>query len=305
MRLDELASMALFARVVRLGSFTAAANEARLAKSAVSKRVAALERRHGVRLLARTTRRLSPTEEGLRFYEQCAALVAAAEAAERGVAGVRQRPAGKVRVDAPITFAQTYLARPVAAFLAAHPDVEVELTTENRQVDLVAGGLDVVLRVARLQPSSLVARKLAPVELVVVGAPSYLARAGTPRTPADLVHHECLHYAVVPREAEWRFGRGAAARPYPARGRLASTDGTVLREAAAAGLGLAVMPDFMAAPALAAGRLVRVLEDHPMEPAGLHALHADRRLVPARVRAFLDALGAHFARPDWAALAAP
>jgi len=304
MRLDDLASMALFARVVRLGSFTAAAREARIAKSAVSRRVAALERRFGVRLLVRTTRRLSPTEEGLRCYEQCAALVAAAEEAERGVSGSRTRPVGKVRVDAPVTFAQMYLARPLAAFLRDHPGVEVELTTENRQVDLVEGGLDVVLRVARLRPSSLVARRLAPVELVVVGAPGYLARAGTPRTPADLVGHECLHYAIVPHEAEWRFGVGPAARSYPVQGRLASTDGTVLREAAAAGLGLAVMPDFMAAPALAAGRLVRVLERHPLEPTGLYALHADRRLVPARVRALLDALAAHFARPDWAALAA-
>lgn len=303
MRLEDLASMALFARVVRLGSFTAAASEAGIAKSAVSKRVASLEQRLGVRLLARTSRRLAPTAEGLRFYERCAQLVTAAEEAEREAAGDRERPVGRVRVDAPVTFAQTYLARPLARFLRDRPGLEIELTTENRLVDLVEGALDLVVRISRPRPSSLVARRLARVRLLVCAAPEYLARRGTPRTPADLVSHDCLRYALAPPVAEWRFRDGDAFRAVPVRSAFACTDGTVLCHAAIAGLGLAVLPDLIAAPAMARGLLVPVLEGHSMEELTLHVLHADRRLVPARVRTVLDFLAAHFVRPDWAQLA--
>src|SRR5512147_698514 len=137
MTLDDLPSMALFARVAQLRSFSAAAREARIAKSAVSKRIAALERRLGVLLLTRTTRALSLTEEGLRYYDHCRALVEAADAAERSVAGSEDRPAGRVRMNAPVTFAQMYLARPLARFLVQHPALEVDLSTDNRPVDLV------------------------------------------------------------------------------------------------------------------------------------------------------------------------
>lgn len=303
MILDDLPSMALFARVAQLRSFSAAAREAGIAKSAVSKRIAALERRLGVLLLTRTTRALSLTEEGLRYYDHCRALVAAADAAESSVAGSKDRPAGRVRINAPVTFAQMYLARSLARFLVQHPALEVDLSTDNRSVDLVESGLDLVIRVSRLRASALVARRLAPVRLLVCAAPSYLARAGNPRTPEELSSHDCLRYSLLPAEVEWRFGTAERPLGIPVRGSLATNDGTVLREAAVAGLGLVVLPEFMVARELADGRLLAVLQDHPLPDMGLYALHADRRLVPARVRVLLDFLADHFAHAAWAALA--
>lgn len=292
--LDELVSLALFARVVHHRSISAAAREAGLAKSAVSRRVAQLEQRLGVRLLQRSTRRLSATEEGLRLYEHCAALVSAADAASSSL-GETGAVHGTVRLDAPVTFAQTYLMPALAGFLRRYPDVEVRLSTEDRLVDPIAGGSDVALRIGRLGDSGLVARRLASDRLVVCGSPAYLALRGEPRSPADLVHHECLHYGLVSRGDEWRF-RGVSV---PARGRFTATNGTVLAQAAIEGMGLAVLPWFMAARDVAAGRLRLVLEGARRAEIGVYAVTPHRTGLPARTRALIDHLARHFARPGW------
>src|SRR5262249_34661510 len=151
---------------------------------------------------------LALTAEGLRFYEHCAALLRAAGEAEDAVAGAGTAVRGVLRVSAPVTFAQMHLARAIAAFLPLHPGVEVHLATDDRLVDVVEGDFDVVVRITRLREGDFVARRIAVDRLVVVGAPSYLARAGRPETPADLAAHNCMHYALVPAAAEWRF-RGA------------------------------------------------------------------------------------------------
>lgn len=297
-RIDDLASMALFAEVVRARSFSEAGRRVGLAKSAVSKRIADLERRLAVRLLVRTTRKLSLTEDGVRYYEGCAALVAAADAAEDAVSGASREPRGRVTVNAPATLAQDHLAAPLAAFCARYPEIEVDVRTDNRQVDLVTGGQDLVLRVARIRETSFVARKLAEDRLVICGAPEYLDRRGTPRTPDDLVRHLCLHYALVPRAAEWRFGPGRGLA-VPTAGNFTTDDGTLLRAVVTAGLGLAVAPAFVFAREVRAGRLRHVLEAFPGARAGIYALYA-RRELPARTRLLLDHLARHFARPDWA-----
>ena len=302
--LEELASMALFAQVVQLRSFSAAAREAGLAKSAVSRRIAALEDRLGARLLVRTTRKLALTGEGMRYYEHCAALLAAARAAEDSVSGASRLARGPIRINAPVTFAQMYLAPALAGFLAEHPAIEVSLSVEDRMVDLVEGGWDLVIRVARLRDSSLVARRLASARIGLCAAPSYLARHGTPATPADLVSHNCLRYALVPAEREWRFGRRGARVHVPVRGNLAATDGTVLRRAALAGLGLAILPTFMVAADLAAGRLVTVLDDELRADVDISAVYASRRQLPLRTRMLLDFLTDHFAGANWEELAA-
>jgi DNA-binding transcriptional LysR family regulator len=298
--LDDISSMALYAKVVQLRSFTAAANEVGLAKSAVSKRIAGLEERLGVRLLTRTTRKLTLTEEGVRYYEHCAALLVAANAAAEAVAGASTTPRGPLRVNAPVTFAQMFLADAIAAFLARYPDIEVHLSTEDRIVDVVESGYDVVVRISRLDDSSLVARRLSADRLVVCGSPAYLEDRGRPATPGDLIGHNCLHYSLVPREAEWRY-RGAGGRPYSVTvaGNLSTTDGTVLRRAALAGLGLAVLPHFMVAADVAAGTLELVLEGARKAEIGIYAVFASRRQLPARTKLFLDWLGTHFAAPAW------
>jgi DNA-binding transcriptional LysR family regulator len=302
MTLDDLPSMALFARVVQLHSFSAAARASGIAKSAVSKRVSQLERRLGVKLLSRSTRSLSLTDDGLRYYEHCADLLVAAAAAEDAVVGSQRHPVGRVRVNAPITFSQMYLATALAEFLQRHPGISIDLTTEDRLIDVAEGGFDLVIRIGRLQASSLVARRLATVKVLVCAAPQYLARAGTPAVPADLVRHNCLRYSLVPAAAEWHFPRRGGSVRVPVQGNLTASDGTALRRAAIAGLGLAVLPDFMVARDVAEGRLVTILAQHAAPDLGLYAIRASGRLVPARVRALLNFLVARFANPAWSAL---
>lgn len=301
--IDDLPGFALFAAVVRLRSFTAAAAEAGMVKSAVSRRISQLESRLGVRLLHRTTRRLSLTDDGLRFYQHCAALVASAEAALDAAAGADDAVRGVVRVNAPVVFAQSYLARALAAFLGQRPGLEVQLSVEDRLVDLVEGGFDLGVRIGRLGPSSLVARRLATDRLVVCGAPEYLARVGTPTHSGDLIHHTCLRYALVDASAEWRFRGPDGPYVLPTQGPLIASSGAILREAAVAGLGLAVLPRFMVARDVAEGRLVLVLESARKAEIGIHAVYPDRRLA-ARTRVLLDFLTQWFAGADWVALSA-
>lgn len=301
MRLDleHLADLALFARVVEQRSFTGAAVASRIAKSAVSRRIAQLERRLGVQLLRRTTRSLSVTPEGARVYEHCAQLLESAQAAERAVAGAERAVRGVVRLSAPVTFAQMHLVPALAAFLRVHTDAEIELITADHFVDIVADGFDLVVRVARLERGSFVARRIATDRLVIVGAPGYLATHGRPTSPEDLVHHVCLHYDLVPRATEWRVASDRDA-PIPVRfGRFTSNDGTVLRKAALEGLGLAVMPSFMVADDVAAGRLELVLPGAKRAEIGVHAIVASGRALPARTRALLDHLVHWFGGAAW------
>ena len=297
--LEDLASMALFARVVQARSFSEAARRSGMAKSAVSKRVAQLEAHLGVRLLVRTTRKLALTPEGLQFYEHCSRLVDAAEAASESVSGAGSEPRGPVSVSAPVTFAQMHLAAPVASFLQKHPEIQLSVATDNRAVDLVEGGFDVVIRIARLAETSFVSRKLAEDRLIVVGAPAYFALRGEPATPEELVGHNCLHYSLVPRQGEWRFRGPDGAFGVPAAGNFSTSDGSLLREVAIAGLGLAVVPSFMVARDVREGRLRAVLDEDRRGRVGIHALFAARRQLPLRTRLFVDHLARHFARPDW------
>jgi DNA-binding transcriptional LysR family regulator len=297
--IDDLPSLALFARVVHHRSFSAAAREAGIAKSAVSRRVARLEDQLGVRLLRRSTRTLSVTDEGLRVYEHAAALIAAAAAAEEAAGGTRDALRGTLRVNAPVTFSQMHLAAAAAEFLRANPGVELHLSTDDRFVDVVEGGYDIVVRIGRLVDSGMFARKLASDRLVVCASPDYLSLAGEPETPADLLAHNCLRYALISAAAEWRFRGAKGTSSLPVRGNLVTTDGTVLRESALAGLGLAVLPFFMVARDVAAGRLRLVLEGHRKAEIGIFAVTAHRTHAPARIRAFLDFLARRFARAGW------
>lgn len=291
--------MALFAHVVRLRSFTRAAEHVGIAKSAASKRITRLEDALGVKLLRRTTRTLSLTEEGMRYYEHCARIVGAAADAAESIADVGERARGPLKIGAPVTLSQMYLARMVAAFCAAEPEIDVTLVAEDRLIDVVAGGYDAVVRVSRLSDTSLVARRLAKDRLVICASPAYLAAHGTPTSPADLVHHACLHYALVPLAHEWRFRKGRDRYVVPVRPRLTASDGTVLREAAVAGLGLAVLPAFMVAPHVADGRLALVLEGARRAEIGIHVAYAHREHVPRRLRLFVDHLVRRFAGDAW------
>jgi DNA-binding transcriptional LysR family regulator len=300
---QEILAMVFFARVVETKSFTGAAGKLGVSKSVVSAKVAALEAQLKVRLLHRTTRKLSLTPDGLALYGRCAKVLAAADEAAAAAAGTGDTPRGLLRVDAPSVFSQNYLAEPLATYLARFPDVRVELTVSDRRIDLVEEGVDVALRIQpRLRDASLVARKLASDQTHIWASPAYLQRRGTPATPADLLFHDCLIYSVLSVGEEWRFRERGRKEVFslPIQGRFASGSGDMLRRAALAGMGLAVMPTFMVAGDGQAGRLQPVLVDSfAGAQLGIHAVYPQGPRPPSKVRAFVDLLVAHFRTPPW------
>lgn len=299
---DDVLSLVYFARVVELKSFTAAAQKLGVSKSVVSARLSSLEERLGSRLLQRTTRKLSLTADGLALYERAARIANEADAATERAAALSSTPRGALRVNAPVHLAQLYLAQPIAAFLARYPEVRVELLVSDRFVDLVEESVDVALRVsARLRDSSLVGRKLAEARTVVCAAPAYLKARGTPATPADLLDHDCLRYSLIKAADEWRFRQGGKSLSVPVASRFEAASGSVLREAALAGMGIAVLPSFAVADDLASGRLQQVLAEFSFVRIAIHALYSSARVLPANVRAFVEVLAAHFKDVPWGA----
>jgi DNA-binding transcriptional LysR family regulator len=304
---DEILAMVFFARVVEARSFTGAAARLGVSKSVVSTRVAALEEQLKVRLLHRTTRKLSLTPDGLALYERCARITAAADEAAATAAGTGDTPRGELRVNAPVVFAQDYLAAPMAAYLARFPDVRISLSMTDELVDLVAGGVDVAIRVApALKDDSLVARKLASDHTVLVASPAYLARKGIPREAQDLLAHDCLIYSLLKVSDEWRFREAGGKEVFTLpglAGRFSAASGSMLREAALAGMGLAVLPKFMVASHLTAGRLRVVLDSFAGVGLGLFAVYPQsprgHGRLPSKVRTFVDLLVAHFRTPRW------
>jgi DNA-binding transcriptional LysR family regulator len=299
---DDVTDMLVFARVVDAKSFTAAARALGLSKSVVSARVRRLEDRLGERLLHRTTRRLALTDAGVRFYDRCARVAAEADEAAEVGEGVGGAVRGPLRVTAPTGFAERHLTPALAAFLDRWPDVRLEVAVTDRRVDLVGERIDAAVRIAaRLTEPSLVARRIARDRLRLCAAPAYLARRGTPASPNELVHHTCLRYSRQTAREEWAFiGGDGEPVDVSVDGPLALSSGALLREAAIAGLGLAVLPESEAAADLHAGRLVGVL-DGTLRDAdmGVFAVHAYPHNLPARVRAFVDHLAAWFRTPRW------
>jgi DNA-binding transcriptional LysR family regulator len=290
---DRLLAMRVFQKVAELGSFSAAADQLDMSKSAVSKTVRALEDHLGTMLLHRTTRRLSLTEAGRRYVEQVARLLSDLAEIEAEATSVRAVPRGRLRVNAPMSFGLAHVAPLLPSLLRAHPELEIDLTLNDRAVDLVDEGYDVAIRVGHLADSSLIARKLAELELVLVASRTYLATAPPLQTAADLSRHVCLIYAYGRFREEWRLvdnGEPVAAR---VRGPLRANNGDALAAAAVDGLGIALLPDFIAAPAQARGDLVRVLPQVSGGTLPVHALYPPNHHPLAKLRAFVDHVKRH------------
>jgi DNA-binding transcriptional LysR family regulator len=299
--MDKLTGMAVFARVIDAGSFTAAAAQLGMSKSAVSKAIAALEDRLGARLLNRTTRRLALTEVGRAFYERCARIVAEAEEAELAVTHLQLTPRGTLRVNAPVSFGALHLGPALAGFLVRYPELKVEIELTDRFVDLLEEGYDVAVRIATLPDSSLIARRITANEAVVCASPAYWQRHGRPSVPQDLADHACVTYAYNPNPHEWPF-LDADGRPVTVRvdGPLHTNNGDAALHAALAGLAVVRLPRFICAPDLAAGRLEAVLNDALPPPNGIYAIYPHSRHLSAKVRAFVDFLLEHFGPGcDW------
>jgi DNA-binding transcriptional LysR family regulator len=299
--MDHFSSMEAFVRVAEAKSFTAAAKRMRLSKSLVSRQVAALEAELGVRLLQRTTRSLTLTEAGERYFEASQRILAQLEEAKLSVSTLQAAPRGRLLVNAPMSFGFLHLAPVLPQFLERHREIEIEMTLNDRFIDLIEEGFDMAVRIGRLPDSSLVARKLAPLRRTVSASPAYLARHGTPAVPDDLKAHECLCYSNLARSEEWRFVH-ADGRPWPVevKGRLRANNGDALRAAALQGAGIANLPSFIIGADLQAGRLVSLLADYVPQDAAIYAVYPHSRHLSPKVRAFTEFLAQRFGPvPYW------
>jgi DNA-binding transcriptional LysR family regulator len=291
--LEDLPALALFARVVQLHSFTAAADASGLAKAAVSQRISRLEKRLGVQLLRRSTRRLTVTESGMRLFEHASALLEVARAAD-GALGTQDSLRGRLRLNAPGTIHRGLLAQALAAFLEQHTAVSLSVTLDDRLIDLVTGDFDVVLRVVEAARRTSVARKIGSDRVVVVGAPGYLAACPPLASPYDLVQHSCLRNAALPERVDWRLGKRGRRYTVPVHSRFESADFALLHAAALAGVGLLVTLGMTVADDLAEGRLEEVLTNYQSEPLGIYALLAERTPASPLARGLVQHLARSF-----------
>lgn len=295
--MDTLAAMRVFASVVETGGLSAAGRVLGLAPSSVSRRIGELEGSLGVRLLQRTTRKLSLTEAGETYYERARDIVRAVEDATLAVTEKRAGPSGVLRVTVPSSVARLHLVAAVAAFQSQFEAVRVVLSVTDRVADLVGEGLDVAIRVGQLEDSSLTARKVGEARRLVCASPAYLERAGEPGHPAELADHACVTFRRHPGSNLWRFQRDGEAFEVRASGPFFADDGDALVAAAGAGLGLILLPEWLVGPDITSGRLVEVLKDYTVDPAltPLYAVFAPGPYVAPKVRAFVDYLAGRFA----------
>jgi DNA-binding transcriptional LysR family regulator len=298
--LDRVTSMQVFVRVASLGSFSAAARALSLSQTMVTKHVAALEERLGVKLLHRSTRKLTLTEGGRNYLAACERILAEIEEAEASASLDRIEPRGTLRLNVPLTFGFRHIAPALPEFHRLHPAVAFDLGLADRFVDLIEEGWDLAIRIGRLKDSSLVVRRLAPCRTVVCAAPSYLKQHGTPETLDDLSRHNCLGYTLPSAIGadRWAFEiEGDVV--VPVRGNLRANNGDALLAAAVAGQGLIYQPTFIVGDCLRDGSLVPVLGGIPTYQPGIHAVLPSGREAPAKVRTFVEFLALRFAQPEW------
>jgi DNA-binding transcriptional LysR family regulator len=294
--MDRLTSMSVFVKASELGSFAAAAEAMGMSPQMVAKHVVFLEDRLGTALLHRTTRRQSLTDVGRAYYDRCKHLLAEVEAAESVAQDMRSRPKGVLRVNAPMTFGSFSLAPFVTRYLNRYPDMQIDLTLNDRFVDPLEEGFEVMIRVGEVDDTSLIAHPLAPYRLIACASPEYLARRGIPQAPSELERHDCLAYAYwspsIP--CRWLFNRDGKAEEVRATGRIRSNDWKALLHAAKEGYGITLGPENVLNAEIAAGNLVRVLPDYqgPVRP--MHVIYPAGRRPTVKVKSFVDAIVEEF-----------
>lgn len=301
--MDRLECDRMFVAVVETGSFTAAAARLGTSSGQASKLVSRLEAELGVRLLNRTTRAVSQTEAGLAYFERIRSPLGELESLDLAIRNVAQAPRGRLRLTAPLTFGTVELSHALNDFAAEYPEIELDVSFSDRVVDLVDEGFDMAVRVGRSSDSSLIARKLCDVRIVLVGSAGYLAEHGELAAPEDLARHACIIDTNFQEPGRWQF-RGATGEPItvPVSGRVRYSNAEACLTAAAAGLGLAYVPAFIARPAIAAGRVRALLAGFETEPLVVCALYPHSRHLAAKVRALVDFLAARYrGAPPWEA----
>jgi len=298
--MDRFASMEAFVRVVDSGSFTRAAERLGVTRAAISKHVRQLEEHLGVRLLNRTTRQVALTETGATFYERASSILDDMAEAELAASRLNEEPRGVLRVAAPMSFGTVHLADAIGEFMTRWPDVVVHLSLNDRFVDLIEEGFDVGVRIGKLSDSSLIARKIADMPIVLCASPDYLKDHGTPDAPEALRQHQCRHYGNMEGNGAWRLenANGETRRvTFPAL--ICVNNGDVLRKVALAGRGITLLPSFLIRDDILAGDLVHILPEWAAPQASLYALYPPNRYLAAKVRVFIDFLVAFAGASTW------
>ena len=297
--MDRLDGMRVFVRVAELGSFAAVAQQMNVARSVVTRQIAALEAHLGSKLIARSTRRLSLTSTGTSYLEKCREILGLVEAAEAGLNDEQQAPRGHLRISLPYSFGIHQLMPMFGDFMAANPEISLELEFSDRRANLFEGGFDFAIRIAsRLEPGD-VARKIGRSQGVVVASPAYLQRHGRPQHPSELIQHACFGYLLTVR-ASWAFIIDGETQWFPITSRLEANSGDALLAAAIQGLGISYAPTFIAEQAVRDGKLEIVLADFPSLELGIYAILPSNRYVPHRVRALVDYLAQRIGdKPVW------
>lgn len=293
--MDRLDAMKLFIRVAELGSFAAVAQQLGVARSIVTRHIAGLEAHLGVKLMARSTRRLSLTSAGTTYLEKCRVILNLVEAAETDVAEDRLMPRGNIRMSLPLSFGLKRLVPLLIDFSQRYPEVGLDMDFSDRRVKLIEEGIDLSIRITRRLDSGNVARKIGTERMQVVASEDYLAQHGRPQHPAELIHHECLGYTSGGVAQNWEFKIDGQLQSFPVRSRINANNGDVLTEAAAKSLGITMQPEFIIEEFLADGRVEAILVDFPVAELGIYAMLPSNRHIPHRVRVLMDFLAAGLA----------
>jgi DNA-binding transcriptional LysR family regulator len=298
--MNRLGAMEAFVRVVDAGSFCGAAKQLRIGQPAVSKTIAQLEERLGVRLLLRSTHGLTATEAGRNFYDRAKRSIEEAEAAELAARGTAAALSGRLRVYAPLTFTRLHVMPRLPVFLAEHPSLDVDIVLEDRDTDLVEAGMDVALLIGRLTDSAVTARKIGQCQRRVIGTPAYFASRGMPRTPADLLAHQAIIYEQRDGGASWVFRQGTSEINVTVSGRLRISASEGIREGVLAGLGFAVASEWAFAPELKSGACISILDDWSLPAVDLWAAFPAGRQASAKARAFASFIEAEMSNAEFA-----
>lgn len=298
--MDRLTAMQMFVRVVETGSFSKAAREFATTQPTVTKQVAAIEARLKARLLNRNTRGVSLTEPGTLYYEKCKSIVLDVEEADSVVRTRQSQAQGMLRIGTSVAFGRRVMVPLVLEFMSQHPQVQIDLSFEDRYTDLVAQGIDVAIRMGKLADSTLGARHLGVNPWLLVASPRYIKKHGIPKRPADLSAHNALIYSSVQGNDVWRVQPpSGAAVTVPVTGRLRSNNLSAVLAAVRANLGVAALPRYVASDSLASGHVVQVLKGHSLPEQEIHAVFPSPKLVPAKVQAFIAFLQGRFGASWW------
>lgn len=286
--MDSFGAIPVFVAVVECGGFSPAARFLGVSKSAVSKRITQLEDQLGVKLLHRTTRKLSLTEAGEHYFEHALKASTAARDAEDAVAQLQGEPRGRLRINTPMSFGRLHMAPMIPEFLKHHPKISIDLVMDDKVVDLVRGGFDIAIRTGELADSSLIARRLAPLNSVLCVSPDYLENNGYPNQINDLRQHNCLSFSYSNDVKEWTFIKEGQSQSVEVIGNYQVNNSEALRDAVLQGLGIARLPTFVAGPDIKSGKLIPLFTEYQMPSQVINAVLIERQYMPAKVRAFLD-----------------